>query len=719
MAITPKKLEYALQILEPSDWKRFETLCEVFLASEFDDFRTMAAPSGDRGRDGELVLLKGKRRNTAFQFSVQSDWRSKAKKTLTDIKSGLPRIKHLVFLSNQQIGATGDDIRAQAEAGGIFLDFRDRSWFLERVNLDENRSVAAQELYNAVAAQSLDLAGMKATSSPLTSEESKTLFCFLELQYDDEKSGKGFTKSCFEALLRAALRNTSSEKRITRDEIYDRIAKLLPQHGLGQLKPYIDSAIERLDKTVVKYNRKSDDYHLSHEEQVKLVDKAAAIRTLRLGFISDLRDAVSIDPRIEPTEVDGVVEYVAEIIERYLSSRGEQFASALANDSSLSSAGPELSDVILRCKPPKLAAGTSAAAVCESIAKNLLRSPSAETLAYLGMLSDCYTLFAFLAATPDVQKITKKLFDHGEIWLDTNVVLPALAEQASEVTEEFEKPFTALFRQLGGTAVKVYVTKGVVEEIIAHLNRCLSFARSDKWRGEPPYLAAQYLIAGKDISGLPAFIETFVGHEKPEEDLAEFLDEELGINVFDPPESDNLSESAREEITKYWHLKRTEARPDYDPLTVVRIARVDSENYINVLNRRSASPQGSWYGYTSWWLTLDSAARKLLSEVSPATRDEIRHQPILSLDFAIRYLTFGPLRSRIDRTLANPLEMFAPEIAEAIPLDLIEHAQRIRAESGPMSERLRRRRIRSDFDRQRATYGPAHQAGLNTTPKSA
>lgn len=53
-----RRLELALERLQPSDWNRFERLSSAFLASEFDDIRTVASPSGDDGRDAVEILSR-------------------------------------------------------------------------------------------------------------------------------------------------------------------------------------------------------------------------------------------------------------------------------------------------------------------------------------------------------------------------------------------------------------------------------------------------------------------------------------------------------------------------------------------------------------------------------------------------------------------------------------------------------------------------------------
>lgn len=197
--ISADRLELALEKLKSSDWERFERLCSAFLASEFIGVRTMASPGGDRGRDAELYAFGGEP-NTLFQYSVQHDWNTKINDTLLKLSKGFPTTKSVIFLTNQQIGAKGDAIRRRARERGIILDIRDRSWFIERVNTDDNRNASAAELARAVVDPYLADRGIIAVAPLLKDMEAKTALVFLELQAKDDDTSKGLTKACFESL---------------------------------------------------------------------------------------------------------------------------------------------------------------------------------------------------------------------------------------------------------------------------------------------------------------------------------------------------------------------------------------------------------------------------------------------------------------------------------------------------------------------------------------
>jgi hypothetical protein len=103
MEVSTQRFELALSQLRLSDWEHFERVASAFLASEWDDIRSMAAPEGDGGRDSELFSPNGVA-NVVIQYSIQVDWAAKIRRTLARLKTTFPKARILVFLSNQKLG---------------------------------------------------------------------------------------------------------------------------------------------------------------------------------------------------------------------------------------------------------------------------------------------------------------------------------------------------------------------------------------------------------------------------------------------------------------------------------------------------------------------------------------------------------------------------------------------------------------------------------------
>jgi hypothetical protein len=166
----------------------------------------MATPSGDGGRDSEL-FAPADSPNVVIQYSIQRDWGDKIRRTVRRLKDTFPSAAILIFVSNQQIGAKADELKKELSKQGVFLDVRDKTWFVERANTDSNRAKAATELARVIVDPILESKNLLRSISPLSSEEAKTALIFLEM-HSRKVTGKNLTKSSFEALVRGALHGT-------------------------------------------------------------------------------------------------------------------------------------------------------------------------------------------------------------------------------------------------------------------------------------------------------------------------------------------------------------------------------------------------------------------------------------------------------------------------------------------------------------------------------
>jgi hypothetical protein len=710
MSVSQDRFEFALTKVGTGDWERFEKLASTFLASEWAGLRTVASPNGDGGRDSEL-FQPNENPTVYIQYSVQKGWQKKIRDTIRrlDPKPGQSTV--LVFMSNQTIGANADAIKAEALAKNVFLDVRDIRWFVERVNADTSKAAAAEALCRAVVDPLLDFRSLADRSAlAIEGQEAKTALIFLEMQWRDQSAGKGLTKSSFDALVRAALHNTDTDHRVSREVVYQRVSKFLSQHSRAELIPHIDAALLRLNKTVVKHRKKEDEFCLSHQEIERLKNVAASVQLLYGAFEVDATEVISSYANFSQSETRDLLEGCRRVVEKCFLRRGEEFVSALTSENGLALSSDALKSIIIEVAPRRQIGGLNSVEVLTSICGTLLSTPSERTLQYLQLLSETYTLFAFLEAVPDVQKVTKKLFSSGEIWLDTSAILPLIAEEASP---EGLKPFTVMTKKAATAGLKLRVTKGILQEIERHLNRCLAYARTAKWEGRTPYVYARYELSGKPRAAFASWVERFCGRHRPEDDIADYLYEEYGIEVLVPARFEFVREDVEKAIRAYWHDVHEQRRGDEDLNHAYRLAEHDAETCLLVIEERLKSNKSSPLGYTSWWLTFDRAARHMMENLDKEVKKKVKHSPVISADFLLRYIAFGPRRDRAMETSQGLSQFFAESLFEFVPNELITVAQTVRSECGELPERIIRRRIRDSLDKARLEAGGVQAAGLD------
>lgn len=392
---TAARFELALERLKPSDWERFERLASAFLAGEYPNLRTKASPDGDGGRDATL-FAPSEDEAVALQFSVTISWEEKIRETVKKLNKNYPDTKILLYVSNQLIGAKSDNLKKYCRNVGIYLDVLDRNWFLERLNSGTVQQAAAAELAAAIVDPLLSERSVTPhIAVALESQDAKTAFFFLELQWQNELRGKGLTKSSFEALVRAALHDTNSENRITKAAIYQRIGQFLPRHSVQQLQPYVDAALNRLGKSAVK-SWPGDEYCLSHDEATRLSELKANRQILDDQLNLDILEAINIATDVQVQDKGALVLLVRHVIEAYFLKIGEEFAASVSRGRMPRVDIADLKSVATSefSKAPVEINGRQSLDFVLTVSESILLNPSDRSMKYLKELSDIYTLFS-------------------------------------------------------------------------------------------------------------------------------------------------------------------------------------------------------------------------------------------------------------------------------------------------------------------------------------
>lgn len=716
--------ELALDKTRPSDWEYFEELSSSFLASEFSGLRTMASPSGDGGRDSELYSPDGET-YIATQYSVSKDWDSKVSRTLKRLSENFNNIKVLIYLTNQLIGANGDALKKKCLTAGVSLDIRDKNWFLERFEQDDTKYAAAQKLVDVIAKPMLEGEAIIEKSRPaLTSMESKAALTYLGLQWEDENTDKGLTKIVFESLVRAALRNTHNENKLTRSEIHEKIFQYTPSSVAGEVKKNVDSALARLTKKIISHWPKTDEFCLKNDEVVRLKTRLAEMELEENQFFEQvqyiLRNEIEETDHIDESLVAEVTTRICRIIDSYLIKSGEEFASSVVNDR-VTAADPNLLKNCIFEEINNFPSSATYMAHLPDIALNVvartLSSDKISVRTHLKKISDTYTLYSFLQETPDVQKVTKKIFGHGKIWLDTTIILPLFAEafEKDSSTQKYSRTINALAK----SGIELRVTDGVIREILQHIyiSETCSKRAPSQWDGRIPYLYYNYVAQGYDPAKFSSAIELFHGRSRPEDDIEDYLKRHFNITLESLSHAaSNVDDEIRHSVERLWQEAHSNRRRDSgngDSAVTEALVRHDVESYLGIIGLRK-SEEISDLGYKHWWLTIDSLAWKIRTSL----KTELARppsSPLMSLDFLASSMSFGPSRDRIDREAEQQLPLFLEADAmEYMPKELIDIANRVRSENQDLPEHIIRRKVRDACDHMKRRYGRVTKAAVES-----
>lgn len=237
--------------------------------------------------------------------------------------------------------------------------------------------------------------------------------------------GKRLTKLCYEGLVKSVLRETSSEKRQKTQAVRDAVRRLLPGIPPETVDTYANSALDRLDKKAVRRWRAEDEVCLSHEEVLRVREGLASKEVQDNALIVELRQTLSdyFDEVPQLTALDSLSVRARRVLDQLLLKKGEEFASAVANSRTVTITGDALETIVTNdfgTHKDETGLGDDAVRAVRLAVVEILQRSGPQVQRYLREIADGYTLFGFLRAVPDVQKVVQKLFSEGEIWIDTS-----------------------------------------------------------------------------------------------------------------------------------------------------------------------------------------------------------------------------------------------------------------------------------------------------------
>jgi hypothetical protein len=262
--------------------------------------------------------------------------------------------------------------------------------------------------------------------------------------------------------------------------------------------------------------------------------------------------------------------------------------------------------------------------------------------------------------------------------------------------------------------VRLRVTGGVIEEIERHMNLALVCSRHqhERWHGHVPFLYLAFVWSGRSRGELPAWLERFRGDLLPEQDIADYLREMLGVVVGSlSGEVQEAPDELRIAVHEYWSQVQERRRSVPDPMLTARLAQHDVENYLGVMERRRQQQQAP-FGYTTWWVTLDRAAYQAAESISKNVTVRFT-APVLSPDFLVNYLAIGPVRAALAKSTESILPLMIRELQslELLPAEVLQAAEELRVQLEGQPPHVIHRRVRDLLLKAQSQLGPMAAAG--------
>jgi hypothetical protein len=327
--------------------------------------------------------------------------------------------------------------------------------------------------------------------------------------------------------------------------------------------------------------------------------------------------------------------------------------------------------------------------------------------------ADAYFLLFTLRSVPDVQKALDKLFGRASLLVDASIIIPCIAESLLPVEQ---RRMTRLLRAATETGLTLIVTSDVLNEVRTHLER-LRGAFDRHVVGRVQQVGAQYVAMFETViisvflrthPGEPfdRFIEQLMGSTTPDQDLVEWLEEELGLHYDDFEE--RFRELSPEDVGTM-HAEWSKGKPRRPWVTAEAfdtLVHHDVRAYLFVdRERRRELGDRSRYSTRWWWLTLDGVAFRM--------DDERKDGRIcMSPDFFAAFLSTQPRVGSTDH--ARLLLPASLEISRLgfVPSDVRDQAMEILRSHQNEREYQLRRRLRDLANQAMAMRGGMAERGM-------
>ena len=180
---------------------------------------------------------------------------------------------------------------------------------------------------------------------------------------------------------------------------------------------YIDASLSKLTKKYLRHWEKEDEFCLTHEETERVKARLERYEVTDRGLQSEImlvvKNAVGSLSGVSLEHVSEIGARVRRVVEQYLYSRAELFASSMKSGRMNQLGSEQLRDMAIQDAGTHAPPSTLKANIVDIVvecSRAFLVNPSESVQEYLKSLSDSYTLLAFLRQTPDVQSAIIEIY---------------------------------------------------------------------------------------------------------------------------------------------------------------------------------------------------------------------------------------------------------------------------------------------------------------------
>ncbi|MBL8522998.1 MAG: hypothetical protein JNN20_04860 [Betaproteobacteria bacterium] len=652
----------ALSLVQGAD---FEEFSKVLVASTEGHTFSPLGGNKDGGADGfsRSDYLNSAAADSFFQFSIQDDFRSKIRSTVTRLKEFGRTPARLTYVTSQIVKYIDKEEDALSSELGLTVRIRDLGYLLAHVNESTN-TIGAFHSHLARYTDYLKHVGAAAIVRASTHASDPSVYVFLQQEVDNRLGNSDLLKTITDGLILWALSETDPDKELlmTRMEILQRIEGTVPwaRHFIrAELDHRLQILTSKGNATgrEVSWYRKQDKFCLPFKTRQIVQQENLRDESLRLDVLAELVEILKSTANAKDIDLHLAANTAIRTIEFFFEKEGLSFSHFLKKSDSErtepNTITDRIDDAINDTTIPPDSRQPYRMAIREALTKVFYGSTERQR-EFLFQMSRTYVLLFTLQAEPKIIEYFQGMTANFMLYVGSDILIRALSERYVPEPDQMTRN---MLRMASHAGVNLILTEPVLEEIYTHL-KATNFEFINHFSEIEPHVSREiarhsskilirtyfYAKESKQVPGWKAFLGQFLSYEKIQSDtgiseLGTYLTTQFGLSYVSKEEIE-----ATVNVTKVKQLAQTLIEQGEKKFKE-ELAYNDALMIYGIYGMRKKHQEvlkGNEFGLASWWLTQETRIQRYT--VNLVIEQGARY--IMRPEFLLNYFAMSP--SKVD-----------------------------------------------------------------------
>lgn len=657
--------------IKKSDGNQFERFaCDFMSALEGREFIPLGGIH-DGGADGFISkeIFEAGGSSTFYQITIQSDHKSKIRKTIGRLKEFGRTTRILYYITSKTIPHIDREEDLLTDELGVIVKIRDERFISSHVN----DSIGTKSAYYRNLSSNTDYLSRIGSSvvKPISEFVSDpSVFVFLQHEISNKLGNRKVMHSIMDTLILWSLKDTDPDSGIFLDESQIKISIL---ESFPWTKSFINNQFKnRLEqlrtKSVtnreIRWYKKDKKYCLPYETRYAIKLENTHDELLHINFIQEIKDLCRDKFSLSEDLCQSIAPLVTAIIQKVFERQGLLLSSFISEvDGNLHEKELVISDCIedvLENSSVKPCDIYNYRVYIEGLIRDMFYHSTEIQREYLLQLSKTYVLLFTLKAEPRIVDYFNAMSSKFTLFLGSDIIVKALSERYLKKEDQQCKN---LLQSAAASGVNFRVSNAVLDEIYTHI-RNSNFEFNNHFREVEQYITVDiarnsskiliraYFYAKKagHTRGWNSFLNQFISVEKintdiGKDELKKYLISEYSLKFI---EDDELESCSNENDVKELAKKLVENDDKKNSMLAYNSALLVHGIY-GLRRRNNEANNGSPFGYGTWWLTSQTKIQK--HTVNLVNKNLSKY--IMRPEFLLNFLSLSPSAEQVRKTYGN------------------------------------------------------------------